>query len=340
MEDEIYLVLPSNVAPKIYPRNVPNHFYTPLSEPLYLDKPGWRVALKEITFENNIQTIVNEAIEVWRDEFDGYELADKLWYDSKNNVKPQNEKHIGIDGTNFIVINKSVFLHKYNPDDVVFSIEVEGEPKTEHKFGNFHIATIPIKVTDKRVTISLWARPVPEKITTIIPKPGHYPNKKKLVEELNRYAGYGGMKFGAIAFSVVTEGEERRIKLVALPTGWRLVLINGMHITLGYSEVQLRGPQTAEMKADLTRSGTAMFVYCDLVEPVIVGDSLVPLLRTTYNSGDHGTIINRVFNPPIYLKTGKTYVNAIEIELRTDTGDPFPLMKDAKVILTLHLIRQ
>ena len=82
MEDEIYLVLPSNVAPKTYPKNEPNHFYTPLSQPLYLDKSGWRVALKEITFENNIQTIIDETIEVWKDEFE-YELVEQMTFDLK-----------------------------------------------------------------------------------------------------------------------------------------------------------------------------------------------------------------------------------------------------------------
>ena len=70
---DFHLVLPSNVAPETFPNNEPNHFYTPLSKPLYFDGIGWRVALKEITYQNSVLSVVDEYIEVWQDDDNAFE---------------------------------------------------------------------------------------------------------------------------------------------------------------------------------------------------------------------------------------------------------------------------
>ena len=59
--DDFYLVLASNGAAHMYPDNTANHFYNPLAHSIQL--PGkWHVALQEITYENSINTIVDEKI--------------------------------------------------------------------------------------------------------------------------------------------------------------------------------------------------------------------------------------------------------------------------------------
>jgi len=61
--DDFYLVLASNGAAKTYPDNTANHFYNPLAHSIQL--PGkWTVALQEITYENSINTVVDEKIRI------------------------------------------------------------------------------------------------------------------------------------------------------------------------------------------------------------------------------------------------------------------------------------
>ncbi len=108
---------------------------------------------------------------------------------------------------------------------------------------------------------------------------------------------------------------------------------------LGFKEAHLIENKKADYKVELTRGACSMFVYCDMVESIMVGDVNVPLLRTTHlHTAEQGAIVNHVFNPPMYMKLSKTIVNMIEIDIRTDTGEAFPLSSHGKLILTLHFV--
>ena len=340
-KDELYLVLPSNVAPKTYPTNRPNHFYTPLLQPLYFETFGWKVALKEITYQNSVQTIVDEYIEVWQDTFDTYDEVEKISFDAK-----QDGTYIGIERveapfTTFYMKEMGTdFAQKYRTDDLASRIEYDTtagkSTSSSHPHGSmqgFRFKTaLPSQGTKGSVT--LLGKPKTRLVSIVRPSPGYYPTKQKLCEELNHM-----LESRQIAFSLVHEGEGNRIQLSRMPSTHRIILGNGLHYVMGFKDMELKkAPHTAVYKADLNRGNYAMFVYCDIVEPILVGDSLVPLLRTTHlTSSEHGAIVNQVFNPPLYMKIGKTLVNTIEVDIRTDTGEPFPLTADGKVILTLHV---
>ncbi len=97
---------------------------------------------------------------------------------------------------------------------------------------------------------------------------------------------------------------------------------------------------TAEFRSNLTRGTTAMLIYCSLCRPTQVGDSFIPLLRVAHitPTNEHGAVINHQFNRPIHIPVagGGNMVNAIEIDLRTDSGEEFPLTQDGKLLMTLH----
>ena len=61
--DEFYLVLASDADSMMYSGNTSCHFYTPLPHPLLLHGK-WRVSLQEISYENTINTIVDEQIQI------------------------------------------------------------------------------------------------------------------------------------------------------------------------------------------------------------------------------------------------------------------------------------
>jgi len=66
-----------------------------------------------------------------------------------------------------------------------------------------------------------------------------------------------------------------------------------------------------------------MYVYCDLVEHVPVGDTKAPLLRIVNRMSDRGgENVHESFNHPLYIPLQKRYFDTVEIYLMTDTGLP------------------
>jgi hypothetical protein len=46
-----------------------------------------------------------------------------------------------------------------------------------------------------------------------------------------------------------------------------------------------------------------------------------------------------VFNPALYVRICKPHISVIEVDIRTDSGAPFSLSAEGKLILTLHFKR-
>ena len=74
---------------------------------------------------------------------------------------------------------------------------------------------------------------------------------------------------------------------------------------LGFEIFDTTIPKNGKMMArypiDLDVSFVAMYVYCDLLPNLIVGDTLAPLLRTVNVEGNHDDIICRTYDVPHYL---------------------------------------
>ena len=93
-------------------------------------------------------------------------------------------------------------------------------------------------------------------------------------------------------------------------------------------------PYVAEL-----HSITSIYVYCNIVQPQIVGNTMVPLLRTIPVSGNSGYVIMKTFTNIQYVPVQTKSFEDIEILLRTDTGDPVPF-EHGKVIATLYFRKQ
>ena len=93
-------------------------------------------------------------------------------------------------------------------------------------------------------------------------------------------------------------------------------------------------PYVAELQ-----SITSIYVYCNIVQPQIVGNTMVLLLRTTPVGGNSGDVIAKTFTNIQYVPVQTKSFEDIEILLRTDTGDPVPF-ECGKVIATLYFRKQ
>jgi hypothetical protein len=92
---------------------------------------------------------------------------------------------------------------------------------------------------------------------------------------------------------------------------------------------------TAERVCDLQRGFYSLFIYCDLVEPIVVGDAKVPLLRTVNIAGRESLTVSRIYQNVQYVPVHKKQFDTIELDIRDDTGRKVPFER-GKVIVTLH----
>ena len=178
--------------------------------------------------------------------------------------------------------------------------------------------------------VTIYGKLPSKRIHIAKPTSKNYSSPESLCKELNRT-----LQEQQVSFSI-----DEVFTVQTLPNNFKLVMKNGMNYVMGYKSTELkRVGDTAEFRADLKRGTTGMMIYCSLCQFSLVGDSHVPLLRIAHlpNNLEHGAVVNQICNPPIYIPVSRGgIVNTIEVDLRTDSGEEFPLSNDGKVILTLH----
>ena len=123
---------------------------------------------------------------------------------------------------------------------------------------------------------------------------------------------------------------------VQMKNGFQFGLAKPLSIMLGFGEKDVIVKKTTESPyvADLTTVST-IYVYCDIVEPQIVGDTSAQLLKSIPVEGKFGDIITKTFTNLQYVPIRTKSFEAVEVLLRNDTGDPVPFER-GKVVITLH----
>ena len=115
----------------------------------------------------------------------------------------------------------------------------------------------------------------------------------------------------------------------------KVILHQGLAELLGFEPGEYSGLQESPFVADPKSSFPVMYVYCDLVEPQIVGDVQAPLLKIVSVEGNDGEIVNAHYSRPFYVPVIRQHFQTIQIDLRLHSGDLVPFER-GKVILTLH----
>ena len=68
-----------------------------------------------------------------------------------------------------------------------------------------------------------------------------------------------------------------------------------------------------------------LFVYCDMLEHLVVADVMAPLLRIVdmKHATENGRM-HKILNPPLYVPLQKKNFDTIEINIMCDTGNAVP----------------
>ena len=124
---------------------------------------------------------------------------------------------------------------------------------------------------------------------------------------------------------------------VQLKNGYQLGLIGRMSIILGFGDTDLKIIKKSTVSpyvTDLTVVST-IYVYFDIVELQVVGDTSAQLLKSILAEGKFGDVIAKTFTNIQYVPVQTKSFGNVEVLLRNDTGDPVPFER-GKVIITLH----
>jgi len=93
----------------------------------------------------------------------------------------------------------------------------------------------------------------------------------------------------------------------------------------------------AKLPMNLTGNVNLLYVYCDLLEQVLVGDTKAPLLRILSRSTDMTSSLNYIehvtFNPVQYVPLQKKCFDTITVNLMMDTGAPMPFFPGKSIIV-------
>ena len=103
------------------------------------------------------------------------------------------------------------------------------------------------------------------------------------------------------------------------------------------------GPYTyrkeAEHVVQMDQGFDTIYVYTDVVESRIVGDSVAPLLRALPVGGRHGETVSDRFTNIHYVPLLYSHFKSIEIDIRDDIGRRVPF-EYVRVTVTLHFRRR
>lgn len=78
-----------------------------------------------------------------------------------------------------------------------------------------------------------------------------------------------------------------------------------------------------------------LYVYTDIIDHQMVGDTTAPLLRNVPVEGKFGSMVNIDFSKLEYKSVSTSLVNTINIDIRDDTGKRIPF-NNGRVIVKLH----
>jgi hypothetical protein len=111
-----------------------------------------------------------------------------------------------------------------------------------------------------------------------------------------------------------------------------------LQFMLGFGkERELKGKSlVADYNSDISAGLTNFFIYCNLVEPQCIGNSLKHLLRTVpLTESVLGNVVHKEFISPHYVGLLCKTFDTVEVEIRDDHGELIDF-QFGKVILKLH----
>lgn len=296
-----YMTLPSNSSMNYYPENTLSNYVTKLPQLFDLDG-SWEVGLSEILFPISWPTVREDEVT----------LDLLVW---KKNMVGQFESY------DWVNVSPPPG-HYASPADLVKQINANIERVEYRK----NLARFSFNEISKKITIRFDEKALQE----------------TMIDMSSSLAELLGFEWETIVSPAAEErqpdddasrqrrqvvDEFRNYKLQSVEdSGKRLRPANALSYT-------------ASHVCDLNRGFYSLYVYCSIVEPVVVGDVMAPLIRVVNIGGKEGTFVSRIYQNIQYVPIQTRQFDTVEIDIRNDAGEKISFER-GKVVTVLHFRRR
>ena len=293
-----YVTLSSARSKDVFPNNKPNSFKNQLPRELMLDG-DWEVGMTELSYPstwNSIDKAVRIQFIIYRMDFDGKILGQY----SQTNRFENREFKIPLQ-YNYPIIK---FILHHNPTLLEEVISLDSI-----------VITIPVG----RYSITTLEETFKKLLAAELSKINRTKHKFFGIElefgnlmdfgynaSLNRFCSK--LKYPFVAVILYKDDDGARL--------------------FGLPPIGPPGYNLSDVSADFVfpfaprlRTTKTLYCYSDIIDNDLVGDTLVPLLRTVEVSGEHGEFVHMPFDKPYYKRVTRSVIPSIEIQLNSETGE-------------------
>lgn len=194
------------------------------------------------------------------------------------------------------------------------------------------LTTSPHQYIDVATPDSNWTFLIPVRIRS-----GHYRMPQTLIMEINDAMNRmkdleNNVKFVYDEISNHCRIECSKDYRFQTPAGEELRKL------LGFTVEDLVKPglvKTAKYPVDIQRGFHTMYIYTDIISPVLVGDAFVPLLKIIPVKDSYGEIVHMSFDRMHYTPLRSSHIDTVEINISDDAGELVPFTY-GKTIVKLH----
>ena len=165
---------------------------------------------------------------------------------------------------------------------------------------------------------------------------GHYTSPQQLIDIIHDGLNDEGKERIKLRWSAITNRLSFRVDDGAEVKWWDKILCqlfgmprSGTWDNMGPGD--FKGSRVVDMK----RGFHSLFIYTDIISPVLVGDASVRLLKIQPIEGDYGQMVSHAYTKMHYVPVQKNYFDIIEINISRDTGNPVHF-DFGKVMVKLH----
>jgi hypothetical protein len=181
---------------------------------------------------------------------------------------------------------------------------------------------------------------IPMEWKRCIIKKNNYKKPEKLIAEMNKQLHFAMNVASQDPVTLAYVKDIRKVKF-KIPEYRVLALKKPLTYMLGLlkDSIGLTENTVSPEEIDLNGNYRDMYIYSDVIQYRLVGDVSTPLLRAIATEGKDKSTIRKIFQDIHYVPVSRSSFETIEIDIRTDTGQPVPFEK-GRVDAVLHFRRR
>lgn len=173
----------------------------------------------------------------------------------------------------------------------------------------------------------------------------HFPPLTTSVSETEELSIHVGMYrtpeelFNSFKYVTLSKLPNSKLEL-SVPEKTEIVMSEGLAAMLGFVERKFSmGQYTSRYALELDGGVSEIYIYSDVCEGHLVGDSFVKVLRIIPTLVESGDQIVRTYQSPLYFPIHSNFIETIGIEFRTSFGNPI-IFTGGKTLVVLSFKRK